>query len=555
MHPLKSAVTAALLLTATVPAFALERMDLVPPDAQFEVHISDTTTFLEKLKKSSLGKLWADPLFQDFLGHPDADMLNEYLFDGEKTAQDEMMLEQIKMLKGEVVIAKVREEDTPYMILAMTDDDFRHSLILDDKMAETSKEPFDIVRDSFQDVDVIQHIEHAGTDHESRTWQAHLGNTLVMGPSKEWVEKSITRLRQEAIDEPEGNPVLDVNVPLATLIRESLKEPQDDPAPVIVDPSMLFESLGLLGIEKFTTHIELRDEDMIVDNNLQATSLGKGIFTLLDMEPAELPNVDFVPDNITLIEVGRVNLLRFWQEIPAVMTTAMPTVKPQLDMVLSTIRSQIGIDIEQDLLANMGTRYIAFSSPNGDMLASVMALELKDGSAFRNALETVMASPMVEPQVTAVMDTINFLDRTLYVSKTTEAADAIAFSVTGNYLLYGHPDAVRQVIRSQSSEAASNPRLEENAMVRGLRQHVPGTAFGYSAIDWKKSMPFIIRELTQPQRIRIIQERWARSGAALPPPDFNKLPPTDHLASFFNTSYLYIERTNQGLHQQIILKY
>lgn len=555
MHPLKTATAAAVLLAATLPAFALERMDLVPPDAQLEIRVSNTTTFLEQLKKSSIGRLWADPQFQNFLGHPDEDMLEEYLFDGEKTAEDEMIMEQIKMLKGEVVAATVKGEDAPYLILAMSDADFRRSLVLDDKMAETTEEPFDIVRGSFQDVDVIQHIEKAGTEQESRTWQAHLNNTLVMGPSKEWVEKSIAELQKEPISEPEGNPALDIHLPLAALIRESLKEPQDGQAPAIINQSTLFEALGLLGIEKFTTHLELRDTEMIVDNNLQATSLGKGIFTLLDMEPAELPHVDFVPDNITLIEVGRMNLLRFWQEIPTVMSAAMPTVKPQLDLLLATIRNQIGIDIEKDLLANMGTRYIAFSCPNGDLLTSVMALELKDGSAFKSALETIMASPMVEPQITAAMDTVNFLDRTLYVSKATEPADTIAIAVAGNYLLYGHPDAVRQVIRSQSSEAAANSRLEENELVRGLRQQVPVTAFGYSAIDWNKNMSYIIRELTRPERIRVIMERWARSGSPLPPPDFDKLPPTDHLASFFNTSYLYIEKTNQGLHQKIILKY
>ena len=89
----------------------------------------------------------------------------------------------------------------------------------------------------------------------------------------------------------------------------------------------------------------------------------------------------------------------------------------------------------------------------------------------------------------------------------------------------------------------------------GLRQAVPQTAFGYSAVDWKKCMAALIHELTKPDRIQLIQQNWAMRGGPVPPPDFNKLPPADHIASFFNSTYQYIEKKGNGLHQRIILKY
>jgi hypothetical protein len=91
--------------------------------------------------------------------------------------------------------------------------------------------------------------------------------------------------------------------------------------------------------------------------------------------------------------------------------------------------------------------------------------------------------------------------------------------------------------------------------VAGLRRHVPTRAFSFGAVDWKKYMTVIVREVTKPEYVTVLNENWAKSGSPIPPPDFNKLPPTEHIASFFNVSYQYAEETPQGIHQRIILKY
>ena len=109
--------------------------------------------------------------------------------------------------------------------------------------------------------------------------------------------------------------------------------------------------------------------------------------------------------------------------------------------------------------------------------------------------------------------------------------------------------------RRESSDTATNESFERSPLVKGLREHVPPRAFGYSAIDWKKNMDVIVREFSKPEYVGLMQQNWAKSGSPLPPPDFEKLPSADHIASFFNVSYQYAEATSDGLHQQIILKY
>ena len=546
-----------LLLALPLATLAMERTELLPSNAQSCMRISNTTNFWGKLKQSSIGKLWADPQFQDFLGNPDAEVWQELLFDGEPDAENNVFMEQFKMLQGEVILAFDMENDDPYIIAAMTRDDFVRSLEMDEKLVEVTDDPFEIVKSTFQNIEVVRHIRKGGTSGEKTMWQAHLNKTIVVGHTQEWIERCIVQLKKEAINEPEGNPTCYLNLPvstfLETLIEEENEERAGNPGPV--NTELLLDALGLMGVDNYSLEIELKETEMVADSNLIVSDLAKGIFTLLDIQPSELPTVGFIPENIASLEVGRFNLLRFWQEIPSALATAMPSTKPQFDMIVAMLQQQAGINFEQDLLAHIGTKYISFSVAESDRQVSTIAVELKDGGAFKTGLETLLASPALQPQVAAGLETEEFLDHTIHTLKSDDPESSVAFGVAGDFLLYGQPDGIRQVIRSESSDAAANKSFERSLLVKGLRQHVPPRAFGYSAIDWKKNMDVIVRELGKPDYVSVIQQQWAKSGSPLPPPDFDKLPPTDHIASFFNVSYQYIEATSDGLHQQIILKY
>ena len=538
-----------LLLSLPLSSLALTRTELLPPDAQTYVRISNTSNFWAKLKISPTGKLWVDPQFQDFMNNPDAETWQEFLLDGEADAETEMLLEQLKMLKGEAILA-FDLSDEPFIIAAMSEADFIRSLDLDDKLREITDESFEIVKSTFQGVEIIQHIEGAGTPEEDISWQTHVDSTFVMGDRLEWVERCIVQLKKGEIDEPEGNPVLKLNLPLAQVIRASLSE---DGTGTI--ENAMFEALGIMAMENLSVTLELKDNEMVVNNTLSISDLGRGLFTILDIQPSDLPTVAFIPENMASIEVGRFNLLRFWQEIPLFLTSTRPEMKMQFDLLLSMLQQQAGIDLEQDLLAHLGTKYVSFSVAEESRQISVVAIDLKDGMAFRRGLETALAAPAMQPYVATGLEISEFLDHTIYTLQENGPNDSMGICVSGDYLLYGDPVGLRQVIRSENSTATSTQAFEHTELVKGLRQNISSRAFAYSAIDWKKNMDFIIHELNNPEYTEIIQQYWAKSGSALPPPDFNKLPPADHIASFFNVSYQYIEANAEGLHQRIILKY
>ncbi|MEI6893010.1 MAG: hypothetical protein V5783_12705 [Pontiella sp.] len=543
MSLFRKCTTLSLLFALPLSALALQRTDLLPPQGRSYVRISNTENFIADLQKSSLGKLWADPQFQDFIGNPDQEIWNSFFFEGASKEEDELFVEQMKLLTGEVVLAFDIENENIYIIADMSEEDFQHSLKLDEKLQHITEDPFDLMKSSFQGVEMIQHIDNPGSGLEISSWQAHVDQTFVFGYTREWVEQCIIRLKNNAIEEPTGYPAVTVNLPVKALMLESFE----------AEDHALFEALGLLGIENFSCNIELRDSEIIVDNHLIIEDLRRGLFSVLNTEPSELPTVTFIPENIASLEVGRIDLLRLWKEIPVILSQYDPAAKSQFNIIAGMIRQQTGIDFEHDLLANLGTKYIAFST-DGEKQTSIIAVELNDGTAFKYSLESALSTPAMQPYVASGLEISEFLDHVIYTLKNADPSHAVGIAVTADYLFYGEPEGLRQVLRSISNEAAANMAFEHTELVQGLRKEVPRAAFGFGAIDWKKNMDAVLSELSQPEYRMLIGKNWAISGVDFPPLDFSKLPPADHISSFFNVSYQYIEANNNGLHQKIILK-
>lgn len=549
------ALLAALPLSSCL---ALTRTELLPPEAGTFLRISNTTNFVARLKSAPIGKLWADQQVQDFLGHPDPALLLELLYEPDTEAEADIIRQQIKMLGGEVILGYDFKTEREYTIAAITEADFKRTLELDQHSFKISNEPYEVMKSTFQETEITQYIKHPGSPHESTSWLAFHNGTMLIGGSKEWVERSLVRIKKDPIAEPEGLPRFTLNLPLAKFIRTFLlKELKQDAAKQELgfEPETMLEALGLMGLERGTITVELQPSQMTIDTMLHASDLDKGFFSILDVQPSEMPSVAYMPENISSFEVGRFNLLRFWKEIPNVLATAMPAVKPQFDMMLAMIQQQTGINFEQDLLTHLDTRYFSYAETTDTEQTSLIAVELKDPIAFKQGLEAALAAPMLQPQVSAALNIESFLDHTLYSLKNPEPnAPTETFAVVGNHVVYGDGNAVRQAIRSKE-KPDGRTLFERNALIQGLRKQIPDTAFSYSAIDWKKSMKAVMGELLKPEYTGWIQNEWATSGAPVPPPDFSKIPPIDHIASFFNTSFQFVERVPQGLHNRVILNY
>ncbi len=540
-----------ILLTLPLAAQALDRLELLPPDAQTYLRVSNVTNFWSGLKESPIGKLWTDPQFQDFMGNPDAETWAELFSDGDSDAEDAITLEQFKMLKGEVIFAFDREMEDLSIISAMDEADFLRSLELDEKLNDVLDEPIEMIKSHFQGVEIIRYIEDG--DEEDSTWQAFVDGTFIMGHSQEWVERCIVRLQKEQIEEPQGNPTFNLNLPLKHLIDNWVEEMDGHGA--ATSTRNLVDALGLGGLENLSMTAELKKDEMTIDSHLKVSDLTRGLFALLDFQPSEIPNASFIPGTITSFESGRINLFNLWKEIPEILGAISPDAATQLDMVVGLFMQQTGVDFEQDLLGNLGTQYFTYSLTKiGQEPTTVVALELKDSLAFKTALESLLAAPSLQAQLANILEIEEFLDHTVYNIKAADPTESKALCIVGDYLIYSPPEGLRQVIRSLVSDGDIGD-FERSSLIQGLRKHKPARAFSFGATDWKKNIVALIHELNQPEYTVALTQGWIESEVPIPPPDFNKLPSAEHIASFFNVAYQYAEATGDGIQQQTILKY
>jgi len=539
----------------------IRRPDLLPENPFVVVRVSGVTNFCNRFKTSPWAKLWNDEQFREFLGNPSDDVWMELLDIDPEDPQDRVQMEELKMLKGEVILAakKANADTKPYMLARMSFEDFSRSLEMDDRLNETLPEEdrIDISKEEFQGVEIIRHVRHRKPGGISSSWQAWANRTLVMGPSKEWVERCIVALKKDELEEPEEEPSISIELNLKTSIDQVIAEQRakstgNTNAP---DPRTIFDALGLTGMGDLTLALSLSENASSIDLALEVDDLKKGVFSVIDPRPVELPTVTFVPSDPLAIEVGRIDFPKFFGTLPLILDAIKPGTGMQFSMLMSFFAQQTGVDVGEGLLNQMGTRYLSFSTSRNGKTLTLSALDLKDGATFDRNLQTLIAAPALAQQVNALIETNRFLDRVVYQTKTENPADSISFCVVDNYLFYGAPDALRQALRNLSSEESGNRDFEQSNLVRQLRKEVPDTAFGFGAVDWKRNMRTVVRELSKPRYADAIRQRWATSGSALPPPDMEKLPSAEHLASFFNLSFQYLEATDKGLHFHSTLKY
>lgn len=543
------------LLTALIglpfSSFALERTELLPPEAIGYVRISDVNKGLEMLKKTSFGKAWNDEQIQTFLGNPlQGESIWSLIADGLAYGDEQaakIITEELSMQEGEMVFGFDEEFEWEYSVFTMSSEDFKRSLELDEKLAELGEDgAFGIKKSTFQGVDVIEHV--SGPEGEFSAWQAQLNNTFIASSDHEWLERSIIKLKQETIEEPKGTPTVTANFSAKKLVAQLLEEAS---AEETVEAKNLLTALGVMDVDKVTLRCELKPEAVVMDATLFARRTDKGIFKLLDTRPVKLPTAGFIPDDFSALQAGRIDLSGFWNEVKSIIETTMPEYAPQISAILMAVRQQTGVDVEIDFLANLGTEFIYYSVIDEGQAKDLVALELKNGEAFQRAVETMLNAETVKPLVDTVIDRIDFLDHTLYVSKAGVVEPApLGIAVMKNYLLFGNEETVRQAIRSENKASP----LARNPLVREMRQVVPSSAFSFSLVDAKKYVTVIAQQLDGGDGATVLPQMEELYYMLPDGVDLEKMPSAEHLASFFKSAFSYSEKTPEGLHTRLIIQ-
>ncbi|MBN2686048.1 MAG: hypothetical protein JXR40_12265, partial [Pontiellaceae bacterium] len=467
------------------------------------------------------------------------------MFDDAETAK--AMQEEIEMNEGEFIIGFDADMEDSYIIAAMSREDFLHSLELDQKLDST--ESTVTKKYTFQGEEVVQYIYESGTEWEYSSWQTQMNDTLVLGPSKEWVERSIIELKKEKIEEPKGAPRITANFEIKKLINQLLSESE---GAELTEIKNIISALGLNDLDKCTLNLDLKEDEVVLDGTLYARRTDKGIFTLLDTRPVKLPTAGFIPKDFSLLEVGRLDLPGFWKELKTVVAAIVPEYQTEIDSILTMVRRETGVDLEMNLLAHLGTEYVYYSVAEGEQAQDLFAFNLKNSDEFKRAIEAILGAPAVKPQAEMIIDTVDFLDHTIYLTSdlVTEPEAQMAFSVINDYLILGNAESVRQAVRSLDKPST----LSQNPIVRDSRNMIPSSAFRFTLFDAKQYIKFLA-ELTQNENFSMmIEDYFYMYDIPFSLPDLSNMPPAEHLASFFKAIYSYSEKTPEGIHIRAVIK-
>ncbi len=584
-----------LLLADAASVHAFPRRELLPEKAVAVVEISHGPEMIRAFGRTPLARLWNDPQIQQFLGKPDlTKALRETVLDGnEKDAEIAgIMWETVRMLVGETLVAipaMPGDESGPelYLVARMTEKDFLRSLDLDRRLAELMTDKrLTIRRHTFQDVDLIQHIEERTDKPDAKprkTWQAFLADTLVYGPSRDWVEQCLVRLKRRKPTEPAGpEPSLTLRMNLPALLTEAIEKEKRNrqglpPEIAQMLPSMknVFSALGLMTIGELTMTTAFHADRTETTLRLPVSDFSKGLFTLLDTRPSS-PSLraTFIPVNAYGYGVSRMNLTALVRQLPVIVKEAVPALGAQVDMGMGVVDMFLGISLERDLLSHMDTQTIAFSTVMNGQDTDVLAIRLQNEPHVKNALARVFAEgSQVRTQLAAVFNEEEFLDAKLYLFNTpaTETDFAppgtqqlpppvYALTVESGFLLFGNAPGVRHAVRALHS-ASPDTAFYQAPLARRMSGAIPPQAFQYSVTNYEEMLKAVVNPRLYGQFRKWVEEAvrealadseanaWTRLLAQV---DFSRWPPLAHIASFLGASLDSAWRDGNTLHMKTV---
>jgi hypothetical protein len=475
-----------LLGLATLSSPGLEREELVP-EGGFTIRVSNTVAFWEKLNQLYLAQLLEDDRFVDFTIAMDK-KIKAKAAKGKLLFSNQLIRAQLPVFNREIVFSrheKLGEKtNLVYVVAAATAAEYNQMLQRDQWFREQTKAPVSTVKTEFQGVEIQRHVVDCG-DKTDSLWNAHLNETAFTSNDKEWLEQTIVRLKKEQVSEPSGSaPSARIYLPISQLIHGLIL---DSPAENHAATLAFYRALGLLGVGDIRMDIGISEQFLSVACLVPIVDFDKGLFTLLDTTPID-PNLPrlFAP-SASVFYAGRIDLKRFWQELPGILRAAPPEVSGRVVPMIHLFQQQTGVDIGNDLLANLNNELHLFSVPTSPTNhSSQIALGLSDASAMATSLDRLLAAQLITQS--GMLEPTEYRGRTIHALKAQDlGANPTALCVVQDQLLIGGIDQIRETISRLDLSAPIQRNYILSEAADYLLQNPTPALFAYGGTNHKKA--------------------------------------------------------------------
>jgi hypothetical protein len=540
---LRNLKAGAWILLAGLPLVAqgIERKELLPKKQVPQIQIADFIRFQEMLDQVALNDLRADTRFQKFYT-AFSKKIETMLGEGKISLGTQLVYELLPFLKGETVL--MLEEKGLHLAAAMDEKTYAESLERSEWLQENSPASIVVKKTTFRDQEIIQYISDAAPEHAY--WKAQINDTLLLSFDREWVESSIVRLSKEKIDEPKLSGVRAI-IPTLAIIRSGI-EKETGPAERAAKEK-LFRALGVLGIGDCTISIDGAQEELAIDINLDVNDLSRGIFSLLEIAPAKTPPRGLIPSEVTSVSFGRLTLNGLWKELPSILSGASTESALQFSVLLQQIKALTDTDLENDILAHLGSSYYTYSTLQNTNQRWLVALDLNNGQALQQTLGSILSAPGMK-SIAATISVIEFRGETIYtLAQDDEKDHALALCATDQLLMLGNLFNVRESILRMNGNANQEPAQ----LLTESQKQAPAKAFIFGTTNHKKTSALLSARLSD-HSLFISAGIHSKNGSPAEEDLEENEISLNYIGSFLHTSFYYTEKTDTGLHHHILLR-
>lgn len=540
-----------LLICIQFAAFGMERTKLLPSNLKPHVRIANLDKFRKSLDEMVLNDLRNDKQFQEFSAAVE-EKIKKKSVEGRISLGICLLYEQLSSHHGEVILAFGTPPSEPdvhgyYLVAAMSEEENRKSRAKSEWLRSVSGAQVDTVTTTFQSQEIVQNIADAGTPKEVSYWQTCLNGTLLLSHDREWIERNIVTLNKKSIEEPRDAD-LRCYLPLGEWLRAAVESEQD--ADKKHREELLCKATGLFEIGNYSINIHFGSSELIFDETLEIGDLNKGIFTLFDITPTRKPESGLIPVTASSFSVGKFDLQRFWQNLPVIMAEFPPLSAARINGLSSAFKQKTGIDFEHDLLAHMGKTYFAYTVPSDSGQQFAIALELTDGKAIQNAIDSAFSYPAMQVYLPYISIT-DFRRHALYSLKINSGSGSFSMCATDNYLLFGDDAALRQSILGMDSVVGP----EQSRLQLEAETYTPSNAFIYGAIDHKKTVAMLNIKVSDTNFSAFFGVQSGNKSKDNTETLGENEISMNYIGSFLHKAYYYVEAANNGIHHRIVFKY
>lgn len=561
-----------LVLLVACSLQASSRLSLLPSEADLVLRISSISELGEAMKTTSFGRLWNDPKFQESLGEYDLEkFLKESMFSDFSEEQRHLHWEEIKMLVGEIAVSVQIAEEKFMLVAEMSEKDFKRSQVMDRRLSELDQHKKMIIHKMrYQGVDIYSHrYENA---EKENSYQAFMGETLLMSSSSEWLKRTITAVKSSPIKQTtEEVPELYFRVKMASMINKITKKTEADLAKIKgqmpeggaampdFSPAKIMDAIGISSLKEITMSMKFAKDHLDYTSVVAIENPLKGILSIVDLTPSPIGlRIPYAPERIISYEVSRLNLMELWQQIPQILNQALPpSIAAQANGGLMMSSAMLGIDLGRDLFAHLDTQMIATYLNADPEPEGMYFIRLKNEEALKESLQKVFAETgMMRMQLGEKFKLETFRDASLYEFKIAATNTTFAFTAEDGYLVMGSGEVVRQYLRAIDSSEMSNMAFYKSRLFGELSKRVTAKTTGYSAMDVGKYVKVFLKMIEDNPALKDAMQS-SKTQANNPFPNFSieKLPSAEYMSKFFGASFGQSASTEKGIKNNAIMYY